>query len=99
MTAVATSAGANKVGDPAALTDGYSAAFAGAAAIASGRRRRGGGVRWPPLGGRRRPRNRRRADARQLIEPVEHGVHLQPPDTQKGGATMNIILRPSTSSA
>ena len=34
MTAVATSAGANDVGDPAALTDGYSAAFAGAAAIA-----------------------------------------------------------------
>jgi MFS family permease len=34
MTAVATSAGANTVGDPAALTDGYSAAFAGAAAIA-----------------------------------------------------------------
>ena len=34
MTAVATSAGANTVGDPVALTDGYSAAFAGAAAIA-----------------------------------------------------------------
>lgn len=34
MTAVATSAGANKVGDLAALTDGHSAAFAGAAAIA-----------------------------------------------------------------
>ncbi len=34
MTAVATSAGANEVGDPVALTDGYSAAFAGAAGIA-----------------------------------------------------------------
>lgn len=34
MTAVATSAGANKVGDLGALTDGHSAAFAGAAAIA-----------------------------------------------------------------
>ncbi|HSB87549.1 MAG TPA: hypothetical protein VLD86_14655, partial [Ilumatobacteraceae bacterium] len=34
MTAVATSAGANEVGDPIALTNGYSAAFAGAAAIA-----------------------------------------------------------------
>ncbi len=34
MTAVATSAGANTVGDPVALTDGYSAAFAWAAAIA-----------------------------------------------------------------
>jgi hypothetical protein len=34
MTAVATSAGANDVGDPVALTNGYSAAFAGAAAIA-----------------------------------------------------------------
>jgi predicted MFS family arabinose efflux permease len=34
MTAVATSAGANNIGDPAALTDGYAAAFTGAAAIA-----------------------------------------------------------------
>ena len=34
MTAVATSAGANDIGDATALTDGYSAAFAGAAAIA-----------------------------------------------------------------
>ena len=34
MTAVATSAGANKVGDVGALTDGYAAAFTGAAAIA-----------------------------------------------------------------
>ena len=35
MTAVATSAGADQLGDPAALTDGYAAAFAGAAAIAA----------------------------------------------------------------
>jgi EmrB/QacA subfamily drug resistance transporter len=34
MTAVATSRGANRLGDPAALTDGYSAAFLGAAGIA-----------------------------------------------------------------
>jgi predicted MFS family arabinose efflux permease len=34
MTAVATSAGASNIGDVGALTDGYSAAFAGAAAIA-----------------------------------------------------------------
>jgi MFS family permease len=34
MTAVATSVGANNVADPAALTDGYAAAFAGAAVIA-----------------------------------------------------------------
>ena len=34
MTAVATSAGATEVGNPVALTDGYSAAFAGAAGIA-----------------------------------------------------------------
>jgi EmrB/QacA subfamily drug resistance transporter len=34
MTAVATSAGANNVADPAGLTDGYAAAFAGAAGIA-----------------------------------------------------------------
>jgi EmrB/QacA subfamily drug resistance transporter len=34
MTAVATSAGADQLGDAAALTDGYSAAFAGAAFIA-----------------------------------------------------------------
>jgi EmrB/QacA subfamily drug resistance transporter len=34
MTAVATSRGADQLGDPAALTDGYSAAFIGAAAIA-----------------------------------------------------------------
>jgi MFS family permease len=35
MTAVATSAGADRLGDPDALTDGYAAAFAGAAAIAA----------------------------------------------------------------
>ena len=35
MTAVATSAGANDVSDPAALTDGYAAAFTGAAVIAA----------------------------------------------------------------
>jgi predicted MFS family arabinose efflux permease len=34
MTALATSRGAGQLGDPAALTDGYSAAFLGAAAIA-----------------------------------------------------------------
>ena len=34
MTAVATSAGADQLGDPAALTDGYAAAFMGATAIA-----------------------------------------------------------------
>jgi EmrB/QacA subfamily drug resistance transporter len=34
MTAVATSQGADRLGDPAALTDGYSAAFLGAAGIA-----------------------------------------------------------------
>jgi MFS family permease len=34
MTAVATSQGADRLGDPVALTDGYSAAFAGAALIA-----------------------------------------------------------------
>jgi EmrB/QacA subfamily drug resistance transporter len=34
MTAVATSAGAGEIGDAAALSDGYSAAFAGAAVIA-----------------------------------------------------------------
>jgi len=34
MTTVATSAGASEIGDPVALTDGYSAAFAGAAVIA-----------------------------------------------------------------
>ena len=34
MTAVATSQGAARLGDPSALTDGYSAAFAGAAGIA-----------------------------------------------------------------
>jgi MFS family permease len=34
MTAVATSRGADQLGNPAALTDGYSAAFIGAAAIA-----------------------------------------------------------------
>jgi len=34
MTAVATSQGADQLGNPAALTDGYSAAFLGAAAIA-----------------------------------------------------------------
>jgi EmrB/QacA subfamily drug resistance transporter len=34
MTAVATSAGADQLGDPAALTDGYAAAFVGATAIA-----------------------------------------------------------------
>ena len=39
MTAVATSQGADQLGDVAALTDGYSAAFLGAAGIA--RRRRG----------------------------------------------------------
>lgn len=35
MTAVATSAGADQIGDAAALTDGYSAAFTGAAIIAA----------------------------------------------------------------
>jgi EmrB/QacA subfamily drug resistance transporter len=34
MTAVATSQGADRIGDPSALTDGYSAAFLGAAGIA-----------------------------------------------------------------
>ena len=34
MTAVATSPGADRLGDAGALTDGYSAAFIGAAAIA-----------------------------------------------------------------
>jgi hypothetical protein len=34
MTAVATSQGAGRLGDPGALTDGYSAAFLGAAGIA-----------------------------------------------------------------
>jgi hypothetical protein len=34
MTALATSQGADQLGNPAALTDGYSAAFLGAAAIA-----------------------------------------------------------------
>jgi EmrB/QacA subfamily drug resistance transporter len=34
MTAIATSQGADRLGDPVALTDGYSAAFIGAAAIA-----------------------------------------------------------------
>ena len=34
MTAVATSQGAERIGDPGALTDGYSAAFLGAAGIA-----------------------------------------------------------------
>ena len=34
MTAVATSQGADRIGDAAALTDGYSAAFLGAAGIA-----------------------------------------------------------------
>ncbi len=35
MTAVATSAGADSVGDPASLTNGYAAAFTGAAVIAA----------------------------------------------------------------
>jgi len=35
MTAVASAYGADQVGDPAALTDGYSAAFIGAAAVAA----------------------------------------------------------------
>ena len=34
MTAVATSQGADRIGDVSALTDGYSAAFLGAAGIA-----------------------------------------------------------------
>jgi hypothetical protein len=34
MTALATSRGADQVGNPAALTDGYSAAFLGAAGLA-----------------------------------------------------------------
>lgn len=34
MTAIATSQGADQLGDPTALTDGYSAAFLGAAAVA-----------------------------------------------------------------
>jgi hypothetical protein len=35
MTAVASSVGADRLGDVAALTDGYSAAFVGAAVIAA----------------------------------------------------------------
>ena len=35
MTAVASAYGADQLGDPAALTDGYSAAFVGAAAVAA----------------------------------------------------------------
>ena len=35
MTAVATSAGADQIGDATALTDGYAAAFAGAAVVAA----------------------------------------------------------------
>jgi hypothetical protein len=34
MTAIATSQGAGVLGDPAALTDGFQAAFIGAAAVA-----------------------------------------------------------------
>jgi hypothetical protein len=34
MTALATSQGADQLGNPVALTDGYSAAFLGAAAVA-----------------------------------------------------------------
>ena len=67
MTALATSHGADQLGDVAALTDGYSAAFLGAAGIA---RRSAPCWRWRCSALRRRPRPRPRRPNRSRHSPA-----------------------------
>ncbi len=80
MTAIAAAYGADRIGDPVALTDGFSAAFLGAAVVAL----------IVPLpqrcfsGARRRSRFRATPTALQWSEPCDRGPDHEEPDVDIG---------------